>query len=215
MTWTPEETALVKRTLIGSWPGTITTWGADAIDAYLYVLQARGLTAEQTLTAIGTWPAGSDFPPSAPNLAAKALEDPSRPTFAEMLWLVQRALKAWNQPRTGSFDNEAAMLKVSERAVLDRAATMHPLVASFVDRTGVERLQREVGELADEQYGSVRRRDLERAWAEHCDTQDRRERFALAAGRSGRGQLGRFDPLASIVEGGRREIASHNEGSST
>lgn len=197
MTWTAKQTASVKQALIGSWPGTITAWGAEAINAYLYVLQARGLTAEQVTLAIGTWPAGSDFPPSAPNLAAQALRDPSKPTFREALRLIRTALAAGRRPLTGNFSNEAEMLKARARAAEARAAELHPLVASFIERYRLDDLQQAISELADEQYGAVRLRDLERQWNEHCERTEGRDVAALASGRR-RGELGHLDPLAAL-----------------
>lgn len=195
MTWTAEQQRDVGTALLGSWPATMTAWGKEAIAAYIGELRARGLTAEQVLTAIRTWPAGSDFPPSAPNLAAAARKDPSKPTFDEALELWRHALRAWNLPLTGNYGSEAEMAKLRKQRVLDRAAGMHPLVASFVDRHGVYRLQDEVGEL-DGQYGAIRRQELEAAWQEHCDAFDGRETAALASGR--RGEMGRLDPLSAL-----------------
>lgn len=200
MTWTPDEVQQVQRSMLGSWPGTITAWGRDAFDAYLYVLQARGLDAADVLRAVGTWPAGTDFPPSAPNLAAAAMKDPGKPTFPEALRLIRVALAMWNRPLTGDYANEAEMLKAREGAVVTRAATLPPLVASFIATYKLDELQRIVEQLGDEKYGSVRRRDLEHAWDRYCEAFEGREVAALASGR--RGELGAFDPLAALRRGG-------------
>lgn len=210
MTWTADNTRDIGRALLGSWPGTVNAWGREGIAAYLAELEARGLTAEQTLLAIRTWPAGSDFPPSAPNLAARALEDPSVPTFPEAMRLVRHALRAFNLPLKGDFSTEAQMLGARNQRVLERAEGLHPLVASFVDRMGVERLQREVGEMGDDEFGSLRRRDLERAWREQCEAMRGRERVLLVSGRSGRGSLASVDPLAAIGVG-RRALEAGNQ----
>lgn len=71
MTWTADERKAVARSLLGSWPGTVSAWGREAIAAYIEALEARGLVAESVLLAIRSWPA-AEFPPSAPSLAAGA-----------------------------------------------------------------------------------------------------------------------------------------------
>lgn len=200
MTWSEDEVLDAKRALVGSWPGTIVQWGAEAIDAYLYVLQARGLTAAQVLRAIGTWPAGSDFPPSAPNLAAQALKDPSKPTFEEAYRLIYGrggALKA-RAPRGQTYANEAAMLGAHDDAAQARAWDFHSLVGSFVERYGVRRLV--ALEVDHPEYGELKRRELREAWDRHCEAMDGRDVAALAAGRR-RGELAEFDPLAAITAG--------------
>lgn len=62
----------VAQALLGSWPQQVTSWGREGLAAYLAELEARGISPEAALQAIRSWPAGSDFPPSAPNLAARA-----------------------------------------------------------------------------------------------------------------------------------------------
>jgi hypothetical protein len=196
MTWTPDDQNDVGQALLGSWPGTIAAWGREGIAAYIAELQARGLSAERVLMAIRTWPAASDFPPSAPNLAAAARRDPSKPTFDEALELIRRALRAWNRPLTGDYANEAELLRARERMVMERAESVHPLVASFIARRRIEQLQKELAELGDEEWGSVRRRDLQAAWEQHCEAFEGRETAALATGR--RDGLRRLDPLATL-----------------
>jgi len=196
MTWTPDDQRDVGQALLGSWPGTIAAWGREGFAAYIAELQARGLTAERMLMAIRTWPAGSDFPPSAPNLAAAARRDPSKPTFDEALELIRRALRAWNRPLTGDYANEAELLRARERMVMERAESVHPLVASFIARRRIEQLQKELAELGDEEWGSVRRRDLQAAWDQHCEAFEGRDVAAMASGR--RDGLQRLDPLAAL-----------------
>ena len=199
MSWTQDEARAVGNALIGSWPGTITAWGKEAFALYVAELQARGLTAEQTLVAIRSWPAGSDFPPSAPNLAAAARKDPGAPTFDEALMLIRKALKAFNLPLTGNYSNEAEMLKARYGLIEARALESHPLVASFMAAHRTEELHDLVGGLGDEEYGSLRRRDLERAWDRHCEASEGREAVALASGR--RDGLHEFNPLAALGRG--------------
>lgn len=196
MTWTTDDRRQAASLLLGSWPGTMAAWGREAITAYLAVLEARGLTAEQVRAAILAWPAGSDFPPSAPNLAAAALNDPATPTFDELLTLIRTALRATTLPLHGDFSNEAQMIQAREQRVLERAEGMHPLVFSFIARHGVRRLQVEVGDL-DGDYGAIRRNELAAAWDEHRDRMRDRDVHAISAGQR-RGELGRFDPLAAL-----------------
>ena len=205
MSWTADEQRAIKETLVGTWPGTITQWGREAVAAYIRELMARGLSAERVLVAVRTWPAGSDFPPSAPNLAAAALRDPSAPTFVEALRLMWMAARAYNGRLAGSFDTEAQMLGARERLVSERAAGLHPLVASFIARVGPGRLVDELAGLSGE-YGGVRRRDLERMWGEHVVACEVRGVAALVSGRSGRDALGRLDPLAAIGGRSRGEL---------
>lgn len=189
--WKPVATAL-----LGSWPSQVAAWGREALGAFLDELQARGVTPEAALVAIRCCPAEQKFPPSAPELAAAARRDPSKPTFAEALVLIQSALRAWNQPLQGDFANEAQMLKAREQQVADRAKEAHPLVSSFIGRYGVSRLQDALADLADETYGGVRRKALQAEWARHCEAQEGREVAAIVAPR--RGELDSFDPLVTL-----------------
>ena len=194
----------VGEALLGSWPGTVVGWGRDGIDAYLVVLQKRGLTADDTLRAILTWPAGSDFPPSAPNLAAQALEDPSVPTFDEAWQLIRVCLAARTQVRKAIWE-PGEREGLNEQAMRDRSLEpdIHPLVASFVDRQGGPLRLRSLGlDDPENQYREARRHELAERWAEHCDVFEGREVAALASGRRGEG-LGRLDPLS--VLGGKAE----------
>lgn len=196
MTWTPEAQRAVGRALLGSWPGTVAAWGADAIAAYLAELQARGLSAEGVLIAIRTWPAGTDFPPSAPNLAAAARRDPNAPTFAEMLELVYGrggVLRA--RPAQRVFAGEAERERAWRAAALERAALMHPLVTGFVASQGVARLR--MLPLDDPDYGPIRRKELAAEWAEFVERNEGREVAALVAGR--RGEMGAFDPARALA----------------
>lgn len=194
MTWTADDERGIRRALLGSWPGTVVAWGAEAIDAYLYVLQARGLTAEQVMRAIGTWPAGSDFPPSAPNLAAQALKDPSKPTFEEAYALIYGrggVLRA-RLPYDGPVLNPEVMRDAAARR---RMEEIHPLVSSFIARYGLTRLR--LLEVDDPVWGEVRRKELREAYDRHCEAMDGRDVAALASGQR-RGEIGRLDPLAAL-----------------
>lgn len=193
----PVEWEPVAAAILGSWPGTITRWGTDAFTAYLGELQARGLTPERVVLAVRTWPAGSDFPPSAPNLAAAARVDPTRPTFVEACALIYGRggiLRA--RPRTSTFADMADRQRAYREAQRARAATFHPLVESFaVDRYGLDRLA--ALEIDHPEWGEKKRAELERAWDAHLVAMEGRETLALVSGRRGDG-LGRLDPLAVL-----------------
>lgn len=208
MTWTNDDRKQVVSLLLGSWPGTMAAWGREAITAYLTVLEQRGLTAEQVSNAILAWPSGSDFPPSAPNLAAAALKDPSTPTFDETLTLIRAALRAYNLPLKGDFTAEAQMIRAREQNVLDRARDMHPLTGAFIARHGVGRLMDEVSAL-DGEYGAIRRNELAEAWEHHVDAMRDRDVHSLTAA-DRRGELRKFDPLAAL--GARRPAGALTEG---
>ena len=196
MSWTADEQREVGQVLLGSWPGTVSAWGREAIAAYLGELKARGLSAEEVVFAVRSWPAGSDFPPSAPNLAAAARKDPSKPTFDEMVALVygpRGVLRA--RPSESSWADEGERGRAYNRAALERARELHPLVGSFVARYGVERLR--MLELDHPEYGALKRRDLLASWEAHVEAMGKRDVALSIAGR-GRGELSRVDPLAAL-----------------
>jgi hypothetical protein len=210
MTWTSDEQRTVARALLGSWPGTIPGWGKDAFAAFLAELQARNLTAEQVLVAVRSWPAGSDFPPSAPNLAVAARADPGVPTASEMITLIfgrGGVLSARTKIRKGSW--EAGERDQADRdAMLERLADVHPLVASFADREGLDRLR--ALNLEDVEFGGARRRMLEQRWGEHLEAMENRDVALLTAGR--RGEMAKLDPLAALDL--KRPVAALNGGES-
>lgn len=183
--------------LLGSWPNQVAAWGRAGIAAYLAEVGARGVTPAAVLMAIRSCPADQAFPPSAAELAALARRDPSTPTFAEMLRLVfgsRGALAAARRPLTGNFANEVEMLQARARAAEARAAELHPLVASFVDRYGLDRLA--ALDLDDEQYGPLRRRELIQEWDRHCEAMEGREVAAIARGHRDRPH--QLDPLSAL-----------------
>ena len=199
--WTADEQRAVARALLGSWPGTVTAWGKDAFAAYIDELRARGLTADRVLVAVRTWPAGSDFPPSAPNLAAAARNDPSKPTFEEAYRLIYGPggiLRA--QPVDRTFPDGVSMARAYNEARTVRAGEVHPLVGSFAVRFGLERLG--ALEVDHPEYGGLKRKELREAWDRHCEAMEGRDVAALVSGER-RGELGRFDPLAVV---GRRPV---------
>lgn len=186
MTWTGEEQRAVGTALLGSWPGTITSWGKEAFAAFVGQLEARGLDADAVLRAILAWPAGSPFPPSAPDLAGAARQDPTRPTFDEMLEQLEVCLAARTAVRKGLW-RDGERRAADEQAMRDRARgdDVHPSVARFIEAQGGPGRLRSLSlfDRANE-YREARRRDLRSAWEEFGQADSERERFALAdAGR--------------------------------
>jgi hypothetical protein len=90
-----------------------------------------------------------------------------------MLVLLRRAMKAAD-----------AAQRLAER----------PIVASFVERQGWDRLRNLP--LDDPDWGEKHRKDLEGAWDRHVEAFDGREVVALASG--GREGLRQLDPLAGL-----------------
>jgi hypothetical protein len=193
----------VGRALLGSWPDRVAAWGEEAIAAYVEELQARGLTPETALAAIRSCPAEQRFPPSAAELLGLARHDPSKPTFVEayrLIYGVGGILRA--RPfLTSSWDDDGDRRRAYDQAAREHAATMHPLVASFVDRYGIDRLR--LLEVDHPDYGDIKRRDLEAAWDAHVEAMDGRDLAAIAAPRRGEGlRKVDYDPLSAL--GARR-----------
>lgn len=199
MSWSAEEQRGIKRALLGSWPGTITQWGKDAFAAYIGELEARGLDAGSVLLAVRTWPAGSDFPPSAPNLAAQARKDPSVPTFEEALELIRVCLKARTTVRK-TFWELGEREKCDDIAAATRSLKpdIHPYIPAFMARQGGPSRIRSM-DLWDEgnEHREPRRKALQVRWEEFCDVHENREVAALASGQR-RGEIGKLDPLAAL-----------------
>ena len=204
MTWTADEQRAITRKVLGAWPTSASQMGREGIAAYVQALQDRGLDAERVATAIDTWPAGSDFPPSAPNLAAAALKDPSAPTFDEAVQIIAHVLKARTSVRK-SWWEYGERDALNREAMLERAATVHPKVQRFIRDQSLDRLRRR--DLDDPEYGQARRKQLRTAWEEFSETYDGREVASLVSAR--RGELGSFDPLAALdVKVAPRQLGS-------
>jgi len=166
--------ARVATALLGSWPSQVASWGKEAIAAYAAELEARGVSADAALVAIRSCPAEQKFPPSAPELAALARRDPSRPTFDEAFQMIY---------------GPGGVFGVKRRDVV-----VSPWVLAFVDRCGRERLR--LLEVEHDDYGGLKRQELRHSWEQFLEANDGRELAAIAQGR--RGELGRFDPLRTL-----------------
>ena len=201
----------VAKAMLGTWPEKVAAWGREGLAAYTAELAARGVTPDMALQGIRTYDPAADFPPSAAKLAQAARRDPSRPTFDEALVLLQTALKA-RPPRSGPvarYDSLGARWAAEHQAVMNRAQELHPFVAAFIARQGVDLLRRL--ELDDPEYGPVRRRDLAEAWDRHVEAFDGRDTAALASG-DRRRALTRLDPLAALTGPERPQIQATHGG---
>lgn len=156
--------------LEGWWPGEFSEPAAKA-----WRIAMDGVPPDAAIAGLsGLLQEGRRFRPSASELLAILRSDPSKPTFDEMLVLLRRAMKA-AEPT-------------------ERLAQAHPLVLSFVERQGWDRLR--TLPLDDPDWGEKTRRDLEGAWDRHCDAFDGREVAALSSGQ--RDGLRQLDPLAAL-----------------
>lgn len=144
---------------------------------------------------------GHRYRPSVSEVLAAARRDPSVPTFEEMLALVYGpggVLRA--RPTVRRYRDQQERRRLDDQAALDRAASMHPLIASFVARQDLEHLRSlplvdAGGSDRDRDRAHFARKELRDAWDRHVQTADSRQVAALAAGERG---LHRFDPLAAL-----------------
>jgi hypothetical protein len=204
----------VGKALLGSWPQQVAAWGPQAIAAYVNELAARGLTPDETLVAIRTWPTPTDptrdFPPSASALAAHARRDPDRPSFEEMWAQVRLCLAARSPVRKARWE-PGERAELDELAALERAAKpdIKPLVEAFIrHQGGPSRLRALDLDDPGNEHREARRHDLRGAWEEFCSKADERGVAALIGGVR-RGEIGRVDPLPAITGGS--QVESSNE----
>lgn len=146
---------------------------------------------------------GQVFGPTPGEIVAAIRKDPGAPTFEEAYRLIFGAggvLRA-RLPYDGPVLDPERRRDAAARA---RMAEIHPLVASFVDRYGQDRLR--MLEVDHPDYGDLKRKELREAWDRHCEAMEGREVAALASGR--RDGLRAFDPLTAIGGGVRRELGA-------
>jgi hypothetical protein len=193
MAWTDLDWQAFAALMRRAWPGEFSD-----DDRRVYRLLLDDVEPPDAIAALRRLlHAGQRFRPSVAELLEAIRVDPSRPTFDEVLQLIygSRGILA-ARPERSTFDDAGARQRAYNEAALRRAADIHPLVASFVQRHGIQRL-RELP-LHDPNYGEVRRRDLEAAWERHVEAFDGRDVAQLAAGGSHRPELRRLDPLAVL-----------------
>lgn len=134
--------------------------------------------------------------PKPGEISARVRRDVSAPTFDEAFVLIfgrGGALKA-RRP-AGVYADGAAMARADDEAAMARLEGKHPLVMSFVQRQGLDRLRQMPVDDPDE--GMWRRKELREAWELHVDAFDGREVTAIAAG-TGREGMRQLDPLAGL-----------------
>ena len=159
-------------------------FGGAQLTAYRLLLD--GYDEEQIAGALRTLVArGQVFGPTPGELVEVMRHDPSRPTFTEAYRLIYgRGGLLWT------------------RGV--RIDDVHPLLQSFVGRYGLDRLR--LLEVDHDDYGDLKRRELESQWDAHCEAMEGRDVAALALSRSDRGSLGRLDPLAALGIGQQPQL---------
>jgi hypothetical protein len=194
---TDEEFDQVAAVLQHGWHGD---WSAEKAEVYRLVLS--GYDAERVRTVLRELLlAGTHWRP-APSELAQALErDPSEPTWAEACEIIfgtGGVLRA-SPPRLAAgqtYRTEGERWSARREAILERAATEHPLVAAFVAQR-LEQLR--LANVDDPDYGTLERRRLGEDWTEFVAINRGRDRAALAAG-TRRSELGmhRFDPLKAL-----------------
>ena len=192
MTLTDREWDRLFALLDAGWPGELTSDDAAAYRALLDgVDPARILTGIRRLLH-----AGARFRPTAAEILGEARRDPSKPTFDEMLVLVfgrRGCLGARVGP--GTWPDEAARQHAKQQAVADAANELHPLVAAFVARQGIDRLL--ALPISDPDEGKWVRKELRESWLAHVDAFDGREIATLAVAGGAR-ELRQLDPLAVL-----------------
>lgn len=145
--------------------------------------------------------AGQKWRPTPSEIVERCLRDASRPAFeTEVLELLfgRHGITRVQPPPRGLW-REGERQAAIDRLAAKQLATMHPLVASFVQRVGLEWLRALRYEISDAEVGQWRRKDLRRAWDEHVEAFDGREVAAIAAGTGSEG-MRRLDPLVGLSE---------------
>ena len=80
-----ERLAACFASLLFSWPSQVNSWGDAVLAGYCSRLEHLGVTPDQALAAIDSCGADQTHPPSAPELAGLARNDPGAPTFDELV----------------------------------------------------------------------------------------------------------------------------------
>jgi hypothetical protein len=187
--------------LDSGWPGELTEGAAAAYRTLL-----DGVPSDTIIAGIRRLlHAGARFRPTAAEILGEARRDPSRPTFDEALALLFRRRGVLDVRVRGTVDSNPNHRVELRDKVNERLAEMHPLVAGFVRRIGLDRLRSM--NIDDPVDGHWRRKELREAWQDYIDASDNREVATLAIG-GGSHQLRQLDPLAALsLPAGRRALS--------
>jgi hypothetical protein len=199
--WAEEQWAMFFDLLDNGWPGDL-----DPSAAAAYQVLLDGMPPDEVVEALRRLlHQGARFRPSAAEILGARRRDASRPTFEEayvMIFGPRGVLRA--RPAVRRYDDEAERRRVHDEAARQRAASMHPLVAAFVERQGLDRLRHlpvdAPGSADGPGEGHWARKELRDAWDRHVDAFDGREVAVLASG--GRLGLRQLDPLAALGAAG-------------
>lgn len=197
MTWTDSQWDAFCGLLEEGWPGEFDDAASQAYRTLLDDAEPGAAAAALKRLLYR----GNRFRPSAGELLGEIGTDPTRPTFDEAYRLIfggDGVLRARPKRQAGPqiYASERQRQQAFNDAATERAATMHPLIGSFVVRQGLDRLR--ALPLEDPDWGEKTRRDLQRAWEQHVEACEGRDVAALASGRRGRGELAQLDPLAAL-----------------
>lgn len=163
--------------LDGGWPGDFTT---NDEDAYYYLLNDH--TATDIMRALKAL-RHQKFRPSASEISnVLTPTKAATPTFDEMFTLL--------------FSQRGALAARDEQSTRERLTKMHPLVESFAERQGIQRLKELP--IHDPDNGHWRLKELRHAWAAHLDAFEGRELVAIATG-TNRDGLRQLDPLTALT----------------
>jgi hypothetical protein len=201
MAWTDQQWDTFAGLVTEGWPGQ---FDDNAADSWRTLLDGtEPATAAEALRRLLL--EGHRFRPSVSEVLEAARRDPSKPTFAEAYLLIygrRGALRA--RPERRVYRDHKEQRKLEDDAIRERAGQLHPLVATFIDRQGIGRLQQLP--VNDPEWGEKHRRDLEKAWDQHAEAMADRDVAQLAAAPGRRHALGKFDPLAALGRGMTSQI---------
>lgn len=190
----------VSLALLFSWPSQVNSWGDAVLAGYCSRLEHLGVTPDQALAAIDSCGADQTHPPSAPELAGLARNDPGAPTFDELvhaLYATGGVIRPlWSYPGDKGMPVAA-----------DRLAGQHAHIQAFVRSVGLAWLRSIDPREGEHEYAGADRRKLAASWREFLERADERKVAALAAGGDrARKRLRAFDPSTAITGEGFRQI---------
>lgn len=190
MSWTEQQWDVFSGLVAEAWHGEFEPAAEDAWRILLESVEPAAATEALRRLLLE----GRQHRPSVSELLAEVRADPSKPTFDEAFRLIFGRGGALLADAHGMFEDLSKERVARKRAILERAQSMHPLIASFIERQGIDRLL--TLRVDDHEWGEKRRFDLEGAWDRHVEAFDGREVAALASGRPD--HLRQLDPIAAL-----------------